>query len=123
MDNMTALVAPVAVVAIALLIRVKAAGIRGIRWRKPRLFSKRECQLSQVSRLHLTPHHSLHLVKWRDVEFLVAASPAGCQVLPPETGGGLPLPRPQENSSAACRATPGEERRGVVPFPTVEKVQ
>jgi flagellar biogenesis protein FliO len=37
--------------------------------------------LEVIDRLPLTPHHSLHLVRWADRTLLIALSPQGCNVL------------------------------------------
>ena len=38
-------------------------------------------QMQSIERLHLTPHHSLHLVSVRGRTLLVAVSPGGCTVV------------------------------------------
>jgi flagellar biosynthetic protein FliO len=38
-------------------------------------------RLEIVDRLPLTPHHSLHLVRWADRTLLIGLSPNGCNVL------------------------------------------
>jgi flagellar biogenesis protein FliO len=38
-------------------------------------------KLEVVDRLPLTPHHSLHLVRWADRTLLIALSPQGCTLL------------------------------------------
>ena len=108
MDGITAFVAPLAVIGVAILIRVKAAGWPGVPFTKAKLFGKRTARLSVVSRAQLTPQHSLHLVKWDNRELLVVASPAGCQMWPADgsqtaassmafnesaTESGAPVPR------------------------------
>ena len=53
-------------------------GLAAPAWRPAR---KRERHMRLVENLRLTPSHTLHLVRFRDVELLISASPQGCVVL------------------------------------------
>ena len=47
----------------------------------PRFLSRAGRTLASVERLALTSQHSLHLLRVHDQAILIAASPAGCQVI------------------------------------------
>jgi flagellar biogenesis protein FliO len=51
-------------------------------------------RLEVVDRLPLTPHHSLHLVRWADRTLLIALSPQGCNLLDSTPSGSVSKPAP-----------------------------
>jgi flagellar biosynthetic protein FliO len=67
-------------------------------WVRPRISSSRDAQtqLEVISRLALTPQHSVHLIRLADRVLLVGLSPSGCNVL--------------ESGPAASILTAGAER-------------